>query len=170
MIVDLHNAVAAVCPIHGVSIGSESDPSTWMIDFRDDASEPQRAAAAQALAAFDPLVGLKRGLSDTVQSEFDAACEAIITPGSAMASVYRVQVDAAYRLIAGAITTHPALASLVGVLGSNEADVAQIIASRNEQCEAAISDLNRKRLMAKALIDAAQTADQARAAASVAWW
>lgn len=54
MISNLHNAIAAVCPIHGVSIGSESEPSTWAIDFRDDASPAQRAAAAQVLAAFDP--------------------------------------------------------------------------------------------------------------------
>ena len=169
MIADLHNTIAALAPIHGISIGREADRSTWSIQFDDSATDAQRAAALAGLAAFDPLDGLKRDLEEAVQTAFDAACGAIVTPGAAMANVYRVQVDAAFRLIAGAISTHPALAALVGVLGPDEASVARIIYARNEECEAQIAALNRKRLVAKAAIEAATTEAGARAAANVAW-
>ena len=52
---DLHKAVAATCPIHGVSIGRRDDRATWRIDFAPEATDAQRVAAAAALAAFDPV-------------------------------------------------------------------------------------------------------------------
>lgn len=51
--VALHTAVAAVCPIHGVSIGRKNDKSTWRIDFAPNASSNERAAAEAVLASFD---------------------------------------------------------------------------------------------------------------------
>lgn len=50
---NLHAAIAAVCPIHGVSIGRKNDKATWRIDFRDDATDAQRAAARALLEGFD---------------------------------------------------------------------------------------------------------------------
>lgn len=54
----LNAAIAAVCPIHGVSIGVSSgrvaDKATWRIDFKDEATTQQKAAAQAALEAFDP--------------------------------------------------------------------------------------------------------------------
>lgn len=49
----LHAAIAAVCPIHGVSIGRKDDKATWRIDFKDGASDLQRSEAILALQAFD---------------------------------------------------------------------------------------------------------------------
>lgn len=51
--VDVHAAVAAVCPIHGVSIGRWEDKSTWRIHFKEDATAEQRQAAKEVLQAFD---------------------------------------------------------------------------------------------------------------------
>ena len=48
----LTNAVASVCPIYGVSIGRADDKTTWRIDFKDEATSEQRAAAAATVAAF----------------------------------------------------------------------------------------------------------------------
>lgn len=50
---ELHAAVAAVCPVHGVSIGRKSDKATWRPDFAEEATLAQRAAAAEVIAAFD---------------------------------------------------------------------------------------------------------------------
>lgn len=50
----LHNAIAAVCPIVGVTIGSDSDRTTWRVDFASDATDAQKAAGLAALVAFDP--------------------------------------------------------------------------------------------------------------------
>lgn len=49
---DVHMAVAKVCPIHGVSLGSRDDRSTWRIDFAPEATPAQRQAAQNALQAF----------------------------------------------------------------------------------------------------------------------
>lgn len=46
-------AVAAVCPIHGVSVGRSNDKATWRIDFKDEATAEQRAAAQAVIDAFD---------------------------------------------------------------------------------------------------------------------
>jgi hypothetical protein len=49
----LNAAIAAVCPIDGVSVGTIGDPATVRIDYRPEATTEQRAAAQAALAAFD---------------------------------------------------------------------------------------------------------------------
>lgn len=49
----LDAAIKAVCPINGVGIGSKDDKSTWRIDFKDDATAEQRAAARAVLTEFD---------------------------------------------------------------------------------------------------------------------
>lgn len=48
----LNDAIKAVCPIHGVSIGRKDDKKTWRIDFKTEATEQQKAAAQQVLDAF----------------------------------------------------------------------------------------------------------------------
>jgi hypothetical protein len=51
----LDAAVRAVCPaIDGVSIGNWADRGTWRVDFQPAATAPQRAAAANVIATFDP--------------------------------------------------------------------------------------------------------------------
>lgn len=48
----LHEAVAAVCPIDGVSVGRADDRATWRAAIRDEATDQQRAAAAEVLATW----------------------------------------------------------------------------------------------------------------------
>lgn len=47
---DLHREIAAVCPIHGVSIGRWENPASWRVDFAPEATEEQRQRARQVLA------------------------------------------------------------------------------------------------------------------------
>jgi len=49
----LTNLVLAVAPIHGVSIDDEANKRGWRIDFKDEATPQQRAAAQQVLDDFD---------------------------------------------------------------------------------------------------------------------
>lgn len=49
----LHAAIAAVCPIHGVSIGRKDDKATWRIDFAPEADDAKKAAARAVLEGFD---------------------------------------------------------------------------------------------------------------------
>lgn len=48
----LHVAIAAVCPIEGVSVGDPTSKVTWRIDYASAANDSEKAAAAAALAAF----------------------------------------------------------------------------------------------------------------------
>ncbi len=50
---DLHEKLAFVAPIDSVSIGVPGDRNTWVIRFKESATDPQKAAAASALQAFD---------------------------------------------------------------------------------------------------------------------
>lgn len=50
----LHQLIAAVCPIYGISIGNEADKSTWIISFAPDATPEQQLAAQSVIDAFDP--------------------------------------------------------------------------------------------------------------------
>lgn len=49
----LTETCAKFAPIHGVSVGIWSDPSSWRIDFKDEATAEQRAAAEKAKLAFE---------------------------------------------------------------------------------------------------------------------
>lgn len=49
----LTDAISAVAPIHGVSIGRKDDRSTWRLDFKDEATANHRADAQATLLAFD---------------------------------------------------------------------------------------------------------------------
>lgn len=53
-IINLHNKIAAVCPILGVSIGDPEDKDTWRIDYAVNATQNQITAAQAAVTAFDP--------------------------------------------------------------------------------------------------------------------
>lgn len=59
-ITKLHNQIAAVCPIDGVSVGRKNDRATWRIDFRPEATDAQRAAAEAIKAGFDFAVEEQR--------------------------------------------------------------------------------------------------------------
>ena len=49
----LSDAISAVCPIQGVSMGRAQDKSTWRIDFDPSATDTQKAAAQTVVQNFD---------------------------------------------------------------------------------------------------------------------
>jgi hypothetical protein len=49
----LHEAIAAVCPIAGLSIGRMGDGESVVVEFAPDATAERRSAAAAALTGFD---------------------------------------------------------------------------------------------------------------------
>ena len=54
-IVTLDRTLRVVCPIHGISIGRWEDKETWRIDYKPEATQAQKDAAAAVIATFDPL-------------------------------------------------------------------------------------------------------------------
>ena len=52
---ELHNAVAAVCPILGISIGDPADNTTWAVAFDPAATAAQRTAAQTVISGHAAL-------------------------------------------------------------------------------------------------------------------
>ena len=92
----LHESVAAVCPIDGVSVGKPGDPSTVRIDFRPEATPERRAAAEAAVKAFD--------WSDAAQAQWEAdrnvpAAAALLQSADPVAQGVRATVRAVVDLL-----------------------------------------------------------------------
>jgi len=51
--IKLHNAIAVVCPITGISVGKASDKTTWTFNATDTATDEQIAAAQAVIDAAD---------------------------------------------------------------------------------------------------------------------
>lgn len=66
----LHEQIAAVCPITGISLGDLNNKATWRVDYASSATQAQRDAAAAVVTGFD--VG-------SVQSAQDAEKSALAT-------------------------------------------------------------------------------------------
>lgn len=69
----LHAAIAAVCPIDGVSMAKLEDRSTWRIDIRRDATPEQIAAAKSVVSTFD--LDAPPALT---QSDYEAAIDRLL--------------------------------------------------------------------------------------------
>lgn len=52
-IIDLHDKIAAVCPIIGVSVGISTDKTTWRIDYDLAATDQQKTAAQAVVTTYD---------------------------------------------------------------------------------------------------------------------
>jgi len=49
----LHEAVARVAPIVGITVGDKNNRATWVVQFTDAATPDQIAAASRVIAEFD---------------------------------------------------------------------------------------------------------------------
>lgn len=100
MLANLHDAIAAVCPIDGVSMGDDGDRSTWRVSFADAATDAQRSAAAAVLASFDPTAPTR----EMVDAERDRRV-AVLTFGGARFQLDRdsqVNIASAFSLASAA--------------------------------------------------------------------
>lgn len=52
---NLHDKINLVCPIVGVSIGDKDRKETWRVDYKNEATNAQRAAAQDILNSYDFL-------------------------------------------------------------------------------------------------------------------
>lgn len=49
---ELHEAIASVCPIDGVSIGDKNDKTKWRVSYKPEATPQQLTAAQGVIDAF----------------------------------------------------------------------------------------------------------------------
>ena len=94
----LHNAIAAVAPIQGVSIGNPDDKSTWRIVFDPSVTSEQTIAAQNVVSNFDFL---KSDLTDYASTKRWIA----ETGGMIVGSITVPTDDRAKLLILGASLT-----------------------------------------------------------------
>lgn len=72
----LMQAISAVCPISGISVGSYEDKSTWVVHYAENVSEADKAAAQAVIAAFDPSAPTMDDYAVAVQAHIDAMAKA----------------------------------------------------------------------------------------------
>lgn len=54
LIVDIDQAIKALpCPIHGLYIGDLNDKSTWRVDYKDEATDKEKAKAVKYIEEVD---------------------------------------------------------------------------------------------------------------------
>lgn len=51
----IHDLIAPVCPIKGVSMGTPDNKASWVVLFDDAATDQQKTAARAVIDAFNPL-------------------------------------------------------------------------------------------------------------------
>lgn len=97
----LDAAVRAVCPIYGVSIGRLDDKATWRIDFADEATAEQRAAAQNVLEAFDPEARsneeIKADLEAVLDDHVDATARGMGYRSSESCAGYAASTDPVFQ-------------------------------------------------------------------------
>ena len=69
----IHDAIAAVCPIAGVSIVALQNKATWSIVFHPSATQEQKDAAFAAVNSFDVNAELTKEAADDAASSTDTA-------------------------------------------------------------------------------------------------
>lgn len=178
----LHEAIESVCPIDGVSIGDESDRTTWRVDYCDAATSQQRAAADQVLASYDPLDWVKADYVRRLAADAEAARLRFLTPGTGKALEYlekRDQAAAVHAMgeeaaramtVQEAVTEFPTLVSGLGYDGDDIWSVALVVIGKAEawsETSGRIASLERS---AKAAIQAASTGAEAQAAYDAVQW
>lgn len=63
----LETRISLVAPIEGVSIGNLTDKGTWLIQFKAEATQEQRAAAQSVIDQFDVAAEDAIALADQVE-------------------------------------------------------------------------------------------------------
>ncbi|HWB13418.1 MAG TPA: hypothetical protein VG826_29605 [Pirellulales bacterium] len=110
----LHDALAAACPIDGVSVVTPGDNATVRIDYASSATDAQKTAAQSALASFD--------WSDAAQAAWELA------QNQSQAGTLVQATDAipiAVRALGQAcLTVDNELAAAIGQLIANQAAIA----------------------------------------------
>lgn len=91
----IHDAIAAICPIKGISIGSFSDKATWSLVFDQAATDAQKQAAQAAINFFDVAAAQAKEssdetslVSDTVAAKTDPAITTLKTMTPAQARIW----------------------------------------------------------------------------------
>lgn len=111
----LHNAIAAVCPINGISIGNATDKSTWTFNATEVATDDEKTAAQDVIDAADLSI-----LNDVIY----VPCKVVIERLSALGkyeivkgAMSEVQKDIFFSLKEGIATDDAGVIALLTACG-----------------------------------------------------
>ena len=79
----LTKAIQSVCPVHGVSLGTYEDKSTWRIDFKPEATTQQRADAQAVVVAFNVALEEQK-LKNADQAKMDKKARLLTQPNKSV--------------------------------------------------------------------------------------
>jgi hypothetical protein len=140
--------------------------------------------SAEDEAAFEVGRAASNPTKERLKAQIDRDAErtrlTYITPGAGQAMAYQEKLAEARLVLddevaAAALTAedaadlYPILMSEIGITGETLAAVATVVHGRYLAFKSIEGQINRKRLMAKAAVEAAETVDAAQAAAQVDW-
>lgn len=168
----------------GFSIGRVGDKTTWRPDYKDDATEEDRAAVASYIAGLvDPALSVEK---KKAAREIDDAAENIrlryITPGAGMALTYQEKfaqaqaVQAMGEEAANAMSQadrelqFPTLSASVGIEAQTLWACAALVLERYTQFAALSFAIERARLSGKAAVAAASTVQGVQEAREAIAW
>lgn len=178
----LHEAIAAVCPIDGVSVGRWDDRLMWRVNYKPEATPDQKAAAQTVVDTFDTLVPVKSEFCVRVDTDAEAVRAKHLSPGSGMALTYQEKfaqaqaVLAMGRDVANALSQvereaqFPTLSASVGIEAPTLADAADLVLARYAQFARLSLHIERTRLSGKASIQAATSEPEVEAAYRAISW
>lgn len=177
----IHDKIAAVCPIGGISFVDFNDRSTWLVDYLPQATEQQKSAAAALIASYDALSDKKAELKKKVDDDAESVRLRYITPGAGMAMTYQEKKDQAVAVIAmgetasNALLNHgaaefPTLSASVPVEAQTLFAAAQLVMSRYEAWAALSRAIESARMTGKKAIGDASDAAAAQAAYEAITW
>ncbi len=175
-------AVSAVAPVTGVSIGNANDKSTWRVDFSDAATDQQKAQAAAIVDGFDPMAPVKTEYNKKIDADAEAVRLRYITSGAGMAMTYQEKFAQAQAVstmgeqAANAMTQadrelqFPTLSASVGIEAATLWQCAELVLGKYAQFAALSLTIERRRLSGKAAVNAATTGAEAKAAYEGITW
>jgi len=176
------DAVRAVAPAVGLSMGNRNDPSTWRIDFDETATDEQREAAAGVLISFDRVRAIKAEFIRKVNDDAERVRQRYVTPGAGQAITYQEKykqaeaVDDLGQAAANALTPQqaaqqfPTLAASIGIEAETLWACAQLVVSRYEQFAELSGVIERIRLTGiKSISDASDAAAAQAAYEAITW-
>jgi hypothetical protein len=95
MLERIYQSVSAVCPIIGLSVGTPGESSSVRIDFHDDSTVEQRAAAQTIV---DSFVWSEAAQSVWQQQQYRLGAAALLQSGDAIPRAVRASDTVSYQL------------------------------------------------------------------------
>lgn len=150
----------------GAMMGPEGAGIGWSINGTDWIAPPNMVVSPPSLE------GLRAAAIASVDAAAEAYRRTFITGGSGQAMAYQQKLEEAKAYLADTSLTAaecPHIFAEVGITGESAEAVSQVVVGMHATWQVKSAQIERKRLAAKAAVDASETAEAISAAAKIDW-